>query len=105
MLDQQYRVSKKKVHHKVLCRFSLISRAANMLEGWCINHAKGAIHSFVWSTNTCFYDIRKPRYQQINMGNQMSKKLYFETSSFLNFDVPYCFAYILAPKHAFEHEL
>ena len=47
--------------------FCLISLATNMLEGWDIIHWKGVIHSFVWSTKTFLFDIRKPRYKQIKM--------------------------------------
>ena len=43
------------------------SLATNMLEGWDIIHWKGVIHSFVWSTKTFLFDIRKPRYKQIKM--------------------------------------
>ena len=43
--------------------FCLISLATNLLESWDINHWKGGIHSFVWSTKTFLYNIWEPRYK------------------------------------------
>ena len=59
------------VHKKMSHSFCLISLATHMLESWYKIHWEGGIHSFVWST-TFLYDIREPRYEQINMGYQIS---------------------------------
>ena len=63
------------VQKKMRRGFCLISLATNMLESLHIIHWKGGIHSFVWSTKTFLYNIREPRYKQIEMGYQISKCL------------------------------
>ena len=50
----------------------IISPTTNMLEGWDIFNLKGGIHCSVWSTKTFLYNIREPRYEQNNMGYQIS---------------------------------
>ena len=46
----------------------LIFLATFMGEGWDIINWIGWIHSFIWSTKTFLYDIRKPGYKQTKMG-------------------------------------
>ena len=70
--------------------FYLTSLAANMLEDWDIILVKGGIHSSVWSTQTFLYDIREPKYKQINIGYQIFKIVDIRQSSVLKSDVPYC---------------
>ena len=85
------------VHKKMSRSFCLIFLATSMLEGWDIILLKGGIYSFVWIAKIFLYDIREPRYKQIEMGYQISECLNVGQSSVLKADVPYCFTYILAP--------
>ena len=56
---------------------------ANMLEDWYIFHLKGEIHRSVVRTKTSLHVIREPRYNQIQMGYQISKILDIAQSSAL----------------------
>ena len=53
--------------------FGLIPLAPNMLDGWDIILVKGEIHSSVGSTKTFLYNIRELRYEQNNIGHQISR--------------------------------
>ena len=63
------------VQKKMSRSFCLKSLDTNILESRAIIHWKGGIHSLVCSTKTLLYDIREPRYKQIEMGYQISKCL------------------------------
>ena len=66
----------------------------NLYIGWGKNNLTKLVAQFLlqfsgekhdrWSTKTCLYNIREPRYKQIKMGYQIS-------------DFPYCLTYISAP--------
>ena len=58
---------------------------------------RGGTHRSFLSTKTSIYDISAPRYKQTKIGYQTKKNLDIGKSIVLKSDIPYCFAYILAP--------
>ena len=63
----------KKMHHKVLCSFCLLSPATIILESCDISQMKGDIHKYVLSTNSFLCDIGELRYSLNNTGYQIAK--------------------------------
>ena len=56
--------------------FCLIPQNLNILEDWDMIHLKGDIHRYVLSTSSFLCDIRELRYNQKNMGYQISRNQY-----------------------------
>ena len=75
-----------------MAAYTYLGVDTNMLDALYAPHLRVGFHSFAWSTKTFLYNIMEQRYEQNNMGYQISRILDNDPSNIFESDTAAIYA-------------